>query len=80
MGNDFIVTIEEDSVNVQTTLQSPFTVETGLSDPNLLDDHVDIDTTTEGKLDGSILVYKTSTNMWTSTTLLNNQRIDAGEF
>lgn len=29
---------------------------------------------------GSILVYKTATNKWTSTTLLNQQNIEAGEF
>lgn len=29
---------------------------------------------------GSILVYKTDTNKWTSTTRLNAQDIEAGEF
>lgn len=31
-------------------------------------------------VNGSVLVYKTETNKWTSTTLLNQQSIEAGEF
>lgn len=38
----------------------------------------DVDTST--LTDGAILVYKSLTNMWTSTTQLNAQNIDAGEF
>ena len=38
----------------------------------------DVDSTTLA--DGSVLVYQTSTNKWTSGTLLNQQTIDAGEF
>lgn len=30
--------------------------------------------------DGSVLVYTTETQKWKSTTLLNKQAIDAGEF
>lgn len=30
--------------------------------------------------DGSVLVYKESTSKWTSTTQLNQQFMDAGEF
>ena len=30
--------------------------------------------------DGSVLVYKTLTNKWTSTRLLDKQNIEAGEF
>ena len=30
--------------------------------------------------DGSVLVYATETQRWKSTTLLNKQAIDAGEF
>lgn len=31
-------------------------------------------------VNGSVLVYKTETSKWTSTTLLNQQNIEAGEF
>lgn len=30
--------------------------------------------------DGSVLVYKNNTSKWTSTTLLNQQILEAGEF
>lgn len=74
MANDVQVTVQEEDT---------FTVSTGLYNPvyvNSISDIGDVDTVTEGKTDGSVLVFKASTNKWTSTTLLNQQRIDAGEF
>jgi hypothetical protein len=38
----------------------------------------DVDTTV--KANGSILVYKTITNKWTSTTTLDAQDMEGGEF
>ena len=38
----------------------------------------DVDTT--NRIDGSILVYKTITNKWTSTTTLDAQDMEGGEF
>ena len=38
----------------------------------------DIDTTL--KVNGSILVYKSTTNKWTSTTTLDAQNMEGGEF
>jgi hypothetical protein len=38
----------------------------------------DVDTTT--KINGSVLVYKTTTNKWTSTTTLDAQNMEGGEF
>lgn len=74
MANDVQVTVqEEDTFSVSTGLYNPVYV-------NSLSDIGDVDTVTEGKIDGSVLVYKASTNKWTSTTLLNQQRLDAGEF
>ena len=40
----------------------------------------DVDVATEGTQDGSVLVYKTQTNKWTSTRLLNQQYMEGGEF
>ena len=40
----------------------------------------DVDTTTNGKVDGSILVYRSITNRWTSTTVLDSQDMEGGEF
>ena len=71
---DTIVTIqEEDSFSVCTTSVNPAYV-------NNLSDIGDVDIQTNGKLDGSVLVYKAATNKWTTTQLLNQQIIDAGEF
>lgn len=38
----------------------------------------DVDTGTLGN--GSVLVYKTTTNKWTSTTTLDAQNMEGGEF
>ena len=40
----------------------------------------DVDVTTNGKVNGSILVYKTTTNKWTSSTTLDAQNMEGGEF
>jgi len=54
-----------------------------LTNPSLVEtisNIADIDTTTNGKINGSVLVYKTTTNKWTSTTTLNAQNMEGGEF
>jgi hypothetical protein len=38
----------------------------------------DVDTSV--RVNGSILVYKTTTNKWTSTTTLDAQNMEGGEF
>jgi hypothetical protein len=38
----------------------------------------DVDTTT--KINGSVLVYKTTTNKWTSTTILDAQDVTGGQY
>ena len=38
----------------------------------------DVDTSV--KVNGSVLVYKTTTNKWTSTTTLDAQNMEGGEF
>lgn len=74
MSNDVQVTVqEEDTFTISTTLNNPAYVAN-------LGDIGDVDTTTNGKLDGSVLVYQQATNKWTSTKLLNKQFVDAGEF
>ena len=47
---------------------------------NSLDEIGDVDTVTEGKINGSVLVYKTTTNKWTSTTQLDAQNMEGGFF
>jgi hypothetical protein len=45
---------------------------------NFLSEIGNVDNTT--LQDGSVLVYKSATNKWTSTKLLDQQNIEAGEF
>ena len=40
----------------------------------------DVDIVTEGKLDGSVLVYNTASNKWVSTRTLEKQTMNAGFF
>lgn len=46
--------------------------------PNVISSAEDVDTTILNN--GSVLVYKTNTNKWTSTTTLDAQNMDGGEF
>jgi len=40
----------------------------------------DVDTTTNGVQNGSVLVYKTNTSKWTATRTLDLQIMEGGEF
>lgn len=40
----------------------------------------DVDVTTNGTVNGSVLVYKTTTNKWTSTTVLDAQDVTGGQY
>lgn len=74
MANDVQVTVqEEDTFSVSTGLYNPVYV-------NSISDIGDVDTVTEGKVNGSVLVYKSATNKWTSTTTLDAQNMEGGEF
>ena len=56
-----------------TNLAAPAVVES-------MSNIADVDVTTYGKINGSILVYKTNTNKWTSSTTLDAQNMEGGEF
>lgn len=59
------------------------TAGSNLANPAVMEsisDIADVDVTTYGKTNGSILVYKTTTNKWTSTTTLDAQNMEGGEF
>ena len=60
-------------LNTQSDLSNPAVVES-------MQNIADVDTATNGLINGSLLVYKTATNKWTSTTLLNEQNMEGGEF
>jgi len=61
------------TLNTQSDLSNPAVVES-------MSNIADVDITTNGLISGSVLVYKTATNKWTSTTLLNEQNMEGGEF
>lgn len=56
-----------------TNLAAPAVVES-------ISNIADVDVTTYGKVNGSILIYKTNTNKWTSSTTLDAQNMEGGEF
>ena len=56
-----------------SNLAAPAVVET-------ISNIADVDVTTNGKINGSVLVYRTTTNKWTSTTTLDAQNMEGGEF
>jgi len=58
-------------LNSSTNLANPAVVES-------VSNIADVDTTT--KINGSVLVFKTTTNKWTSTTTLDAQNMEGGEF
>jgi hypothetical protein len=70
--SEITVQVEEENLTtVSTNTNNPIFLET-------LDNVGDIDAST--KINGSILVYKTITNKWTSTTTLDAQNMEGGEF
>lgn len=72
-----------DDITVTVVEQNLLTASSNLSNPVYLEsiDSVgDIDMTTNGKVNGSVLVYKTNTNKWTATRTLDAQNMEGGEF
>lgn len=58
-----------------------FTTSTNLANPAVVESIAqigDVDTSTLSN--GAVLVYKAATNKWTSTTTLDAQNMEAGEF
>ena len=59
----------------------PLTSATTLNNPAYVESVSDIgNVDTQTLDDGSVLVYKTTTNKWTSTTTLDAQNMEAGEY
>lgn len=56
-----------------TNLANPAVVES-------MSNIADVDVITNGKINGSILVYRTTTNKWTASTTLDAQNMEGGEF
>ena len=62
---------QEDLLLASTNLANPSVVES-------ISQIGDVDTT--NLTNGAVLVYKSNTNKWVSTTLLDQQHVEAGEF
>lgn len=60
-------------LNTSSNLANPATVESIGSIAN-------VDIATNGQVNGSVLVYKTTTNKWTSTTVLDAQDVTGGQY
>lgn len=81
---DTVVTLDSgDEIVVSVAPSTLYAAQTDLTNPAVVEslDYVgDIDVTTNGKHNGSVLVYKTTTNKWTATTTLDAQNMEGGEF
>ena len=82
---DIIAVVEPDEALTVAVSEGTYVLNTStnLSNPSIvesLSNVGDVDVTTNGTVNGSVLVYKTTTNKWTSTTVLDAQDMEAGEF
>lgn len=60
-------------LNAASNLANPAVVES-------ISNIANVDVTTNGEVNGSVLVYKTTTNKWTSTTVLDAQDVTGGQY
>jgi hypothetical protein len=75
--------LNPNSIKVRTQQQGLTLVSSNLNNPvtvRKVEDIGDVDIITNGKTDGSVLVYKATTNKWTSTTTLDAQDMEGGEY
>lgn len=73
--------VPQNTVNVALQQQDTTTASTYIANPTTVLSIGSIgNVDTAASEDGSVLVFKTATNKWTATRLLNQQFVDAGEF
>lgn len=83
MSNDIVVTVQDVDLfaTVQVQEDQLVTAESVLYNPVVVQRLADIqDVDTTNLTNGSVLVYKASTNKWTSTTTLDLQNMEGGEY
>ena len=81
MADTIAVVTQDDALSVAVSEGVLTLSSTGLTNPAVVEsisDIANVDTTT--LINGSVLVYKTITNKWTSTTTLDAQNMEGGEF
>ena len=82
---DIIAVVEPDEALTVAVSEGTYVLNTStnLSNPSIvesLSNVGDVDVTTNGTVNGSVLVYKTTTNKWTSTTILDAQDVTGGQY
>jgi hypothetical protein len=83
MADTFAIITPDESLSVAVSEGVITLASSTVSNPAVVESMsniADVDMTTNGKLNGSVLVYKTTTNKWTSTTTLDAQNMEGGEF
>lgn len=83
MADTFVQINNENAIAVVAQQENLVIAASNLANPANVDTLAsvgDVDTTTNGLITGSLLVYKTTTNRWTSTTTLEAQDMEGGEF
>jgi hypothetical protein len=68
-------------ITATITQEDLLSASTSLANPSIVESITQIgDVDTSILANGSVLVYKSNTNKWVSTTLLDQQNVEAGEF
>jgi ABC-type Zn2+ transport system substrate-binding protein/surface adhesin len=83
MGDVVAIVTQENTVSVSVAAADLVTAQSNLAAPAVVEsisDIANVDTTTNGVEQGSVLVYQTATNKWTSSTILQDQDMEGGEF
>ena len=81
---DTVVTVQPDeALQVAVSEGTLVLSSTNLANPAVVEsisNIADVDVTTNGKINGSILIYRATTNKWTASTTLDAQNMEGGEF
>jgi len=84
MADTIVVVTPEEALTVAVSEGTyALSSSTNLANPAVVESMsniADVDVTTNGKVNGSVLVYKTTTNKWTSTTILDAQDVTGGQY
>jgi hypothetical protein len=82
---DTIAVVEPDEALTVAVSEgsATLTADSNVSNPAVVESMAniaDVDITTNGLNNGSLLIYKTATNKWTASRLLDFQVMEGGEF
>lgn len=83
MADTIAVVTPDQALSVAVSDTSLVTATSNLNNPiylESLNNVGDIDMNSNGKQEGSVLVYRTTTNKWTASTTLDAQNMEGGEF